>query len=71
MARTLALLVALLSLTTAASSETPPGPPAAAQATLFTPAQIATDGTPNDPTRRIRSHAVPIAMQQIRPIARR
>jgi hypothetical protein len=38
MACTLALLVALLSLTTAASSETPPGPTAAAQATLFAPA---------------------------------
>jgi hypothetical protein len=38
MARTLALLLALLSLTTAASSEISPGPPAAVQATLLTSA---------------------------------
>src|ERR1700716_2379268 len=38
MARTLALLVALLPRTAPVSSETAPGPPAAAQATLFTPA---------------------------------
>jgi hypothetical protein len=38
MPRTLALLLDLLSLTTYASSETAPGPTAAAHATLFTPA---------------------------------
>jgi hypothetical protein len=38
MPRALAFVLALLSLTASASSETPPGPPAAAQATLFTPA---------------------------------
>jgi len=38
MARTLVLLLALLSLTASASSETSPGPTAVTQVTLFTPA---------------------------------
>jgi hypothetical protein len=37
MARTVALLLALLSLTASARPETSPGPPAAVPATLFSP----------------------------------